>query len=195
MTDVLNQISAHFGDLMVSRGNNHNFLGMKIEVKYKVVHIRMKDQVEEAIEWGGIQSGKKHVTPALSNLFEKCESPKFLMPDESDVFHSVVQKLLYICKRARPDIEPALSFLCTRVSKPTPDDKEKLNRVLDYLSDTIDNVRTIGVNGLNTLYMWVDASYAVNPNMHSHTGGAMSFGRGIIHSKSSKQKLNTKRFN
>ena len=41
--------------------------------------------------------------------------------------------------------------------------------------------------------MWVDAFYAVHPNMRSHTGGAMSFGRGIVHtSRSSKQKLNTK---
>ena len=32
----------------------------------------------------------------------------------------------------------------------------------------------------------------MHPNMRSHTGGAMSFGRGIIHGKLSKQKLNTK---
>ena len=40
--------------------------------------------------------------------------------------------------------------------------------------------------------MWVDASYAVHPNMRSHTGGALSFGTGILHGKSSKKKLNTK---
>ena len=176
VTDILNQISARFGDLTVSRGNIHDFLGMKIEVKDKVVNISMKDQVKEAIEWGGTQSGRKPVTPASSNLFEKSEPPKFLLPDESDSFHSVVQKLLYIYKRARPDIEPALSFLCTRVSKPTSDDREKLNRVLDYLSDTIDDVRTIGADGLDTLYKWVEASYAVHRNMRSQ----------------SKQKLNIK---
>ena len=112
--------------------------------------------------------------------------------DEPNNFHSVVQKLLYICKQARPDIEPALSFLCTRVSNPTVDDKKKLNRILDYLKDTIDDVRTIGADSLEKLYMWIDSSYAVHPNMRSHTEGAMSFGRGIIHEKSSKQKLNTK---
>ena len=127
VTDVLNQISAHFGDLTVSRGNIHNFLGMKIEVKNKMVHISMKGQVGEAIEWGGMQSGKKPVTPALSNLFDKCDSPHLLALDKSDVFHSIVQKLLYIFKRSRSDIEPTLSSLCTRVSKPAVDDKEKLN--------------------------------------------------------------------
>ena len=39
---------------------------------------------------------------------------------------------------------------------------------------------------------WVDASYAVYNNMKSHTGGVVSFGRGVTMSKSSKQKLNTK---
>lgn len=42
------------------------------------------------------------------------------------------------------------------------------------------------------MYTWVDASYAVHRDMKSHTGGAVSFGRGVIMSKSSKQKLNTK---
>lgn len=40
--------------------------------------------------------------------------------------------------------------------------------------------------------MWVNASYAVHPDMCSHTGGAMSLGRGCILYKSTKQKLNTK---
>ena len=39
---------------------------------------------------------------------------------------------------------------------------------------------------------WVDASYAVHKDMKRHTGGVISFGRGAIVSKSSKQKLNTK---
>jgi hypothetical protein len=39
---------------------------------------------------------------------------------------------------------------------------------------------------------WIDASYAVHPDMKSHTGGAVSFGTGAALSKSSKQKLNTR---
>ena len=39
---------------------------------------------------------------------------------------------------------------------------------------------------------WVDASYAVHPNMKSHTGGAISLGRGVIYGISKRQKLNTK---
>ena len=39
---------------------------------------------------------------------------------------------------------------------------------------------------------WVDAAYAVHTDMRSHTGGMISFGRGGIACKSTKQKLNTK---
>ena len=40
--------------------------------------------------------------------------------------------------------------------------------------------------------MWVDAAYGVHSDMRSHTGGTMSFGHGVVHHKSSVQKLNTK---
>ena len=39
---------------------------------------------------------------------------------------------------------------------------------------------------------WVNASYAVHDDMRGHTGGCITLGDGMIHYKSSKQKLNTK---
>ncbi len=40
--------------------------------------------------------------------------------------------------------------------------------------------------------MWyVNASFAVHPNMHSHTGGVFTMGRGFPINNSTKQKLNT----
>ena len=192
VTNVINDISKHFGELTVSRGKKHDFLGMDIEIKDRKVFISMKNQIAEAIEWGATQSGRKPVTPVTNDLFLKTDQAEDLSIERSDNFHSIVQKLLYICKRGRPDIEPALSYLCTRVSNPTVEDEKKLFRVLDYLTNTLDDVRIIGASSLDNLYMWIDASYTTHPNMRSHMGGAMSFGTGIIHGKSSKQKLNTK---
>ena len=40
------------------------------------------------------------------------------------------------------------------------------------------------------IFTWIDAAYAVNPDMKSQTGGAISLGVGVLHAKSSKQKLN-----
>eukprot|EP00957_Ditylum_brightwellii_P087193 6636771-Ditylum_brightwellii.AAC.1 len=45
---------------------------------------------------------------------------------------------------------------------------------------------------IQDFYTWVDAAYAIRPNMRSHTGSVMSFGLGIVHGRASKQKLNTK---
>ena len=67
-----------------------------------------------------------------------------------------------------------------------------MKRLLAYLNATINDERIIGCESLESVFMWVDAAYAVHPNMRSHTGGATSMGWGVLHSKSSKQKLNTK---
>ena len=52
------------------------------------------------------------------------------------LFHTNVAKLLYLTKRARPDILTATGFLCTRVTKATVQDYRKLRRVLGYLKRT-----------------------------------------------------------
>jgi hypothetical protein len=57
---------------------------------------------------------------------------------------------------------------------------------------TIDDNRIIGCDNLDSVLTWIDAAFAVHQNMRSQTGGAMSFGWGTIHARSSKQKLKTK---
>ncbi len=42
VTSVLNQITEHFGELKVSRGVKHDYLGMDIEIKDRQVYIGMK---------------------------------------------------------------------------------------------------------------------------------------------------------
>ena len=78
------------------------------------------------------------------------------------------------------------------MAKRDEEDWKKLIRVLSYERQTIDDPRIIGVLSLKKLISWFDASYAVHPDMKSHTGATISYGRGVIGTKSSKQKLNTK---
>ena len=80
--------------------------------------------------------------------------------------------------RGRPDIQLAVAFMSTRVSCSTAQDWTKLKRLLQYLNRTIGDVLTIGADSLTKLMTWVDAAYGVHRDMKSHTGGAMSFGRG-----------------
>ena len=94
-------------------------------------------------------------TPANVDLFSVDEQAVPLSKPGVELYHSIVQKLMHICKRARPEIEPALSFLSTRVANSSKDDQKKLYRVLDFLKDTIEDDRVIGASNLGKVYMWV----------------------------------------
>ena len=132
------------------------------------------------------------VTPATRNLFETNEKLSRFKPSKAEIFHHIVAKLLYVTKRARIDLQLVIAFLCTRVSKSTEEDWEKLQRLLKYVHGTIDLPRIIGAEDLGILQTWVDASYATHSDMRSHTGGVISLGHGVINSKSNKQKINIK---
>jgi hypothetical protein len=51
---------------------------------------------------------------------------------------------------------------------------------------------TLEADNFHLVKWWVDASFAVHPDMKSHTGGAMSTGSGAIYGTSTRQKINTK---
>ena len=97
-------------------------------------------------------------------------------------------RLLYVMKRAIPDLEPLVFFLSTRISKSDEDDCKNLNRSLLWVDNTIENKHVIVAIILSEVFKWIDAAYAVNNNIRSHTGGAVLMTCGIIHGKSSKKK-------
>ena len=41
----------------------------------------------------------------------------------ADILHSIVEKILWVAKGVIPNIEPAILFLCNRVTKSTKEDK------------------------------------------------------------------------
>jgi hypothetical protein len=131
-------------------------------------------------------------TPAKKNLFDIDAKAQLLPKSEAECFHSMVAKLLYVATRACIDLLLAVGFICTHVSKCTTQDRDKLKRLLEYVKGTLDLEYTVGADDITKLCMWVDVSYAVHPDMKSHTGGVMSLGIGGFSCKSSKQKLNTK---
>jgi hypothetical protein len=73
-------------------------------------------------------------TPATAHLFQVNEKdPEKLNEDLAQLYHHNVPKLLFLSRRARPDIQTSVAFLCTRVKAPDTDDDKKLARCMKYL--------------------------------------------------------------
>ena len=148
--------------------------------------------MDEAIEGLGEEVSGTAVNPAKSKLFSfDHKSPK-LTGDKKEMFHLVTAKVLWKSQRSRPDLDTAVSFLCTRVKEPTEEDWRKLLRVICFLKATKNDKQIIGMDDLWSLRTWIDGSYVVHENMRGHTGGGMSLGWGLVHTKATKQKLNSK---
>jgi len=149
LTKIINKLEEHFGKLEVSRGREHDFLGMRIKFVGNEVYISMKDYLREAIDMFPELTNMKITWPAKKDLNEIDNKAEKLTKNKRELYHSIVTKLLWVMKRGRPDIETAIAFLCTRVKKPDVDDWEKLKRLLCSLNKTINDVRVIGANSMD----------------------------------------------
>jgi hypothetical protein len=197
VTDTIEVLKAEFGKqspLTVRRGKIHDYLGIQFDFsKQGKVVMTMHDYISELLEETPDDLLKGIATsPAGNYLMNVNPNCKRLDSETAAIYHHLTAKLLYLAKRVRPDLQPTVSFLCTRVQSPDADDWKKLGRCLTYLRCTKDDPFTLASDGSSAIRWWVDASYAVHPDMKSHTGATMSLGQGCIYSMSSKQKLNTR---
>ena len=132
------------------------------------------------------------MTPAGEDLFKTDEDSPKVDEARAQLFHTCTAKTLFTCKRARPDLQTTVSFLCKRVKDCREDDYKKLKRMLQFARATKEDCLTLSAASLHNVRWWVDAACAVHPDVKSHTGGALSLGRGVICGTSKGQKLNTK---
>jgi Reverse transcriptase (RNA-dependent DNA polymerase) len=196
VTNIINLLEKEFGKeapLTQTRGKVHEYLGMTIDFSEDgKVKFSMLDYVKNMLDNLPEDMLGESNTPASNNLFEVNPDATKLDESTSEMYHHNTAKLLFLCKRARPDIQTAVSFLCTRVKGPDVDDYQKLKRVMRYLRGTQMMPLALEADSTNIVKWWADASYAVHPNMRSHTGGAMSMGKGVIYGTSVTQKLTSK---
>jgi hypothetical protein len=191
--EKLNGVYGKEAPLVVTRRKVHDYLGMTLD--YSVdgqCKVIMKDYVEATLEALPNDMDGEAATPAAHHLFEVNEDRDKLDEQTSEMFHHNTAKLLFLSKRARPDIQTAVAFLTTRVKLPDRDDYKKLARVMKYLRATVDLSLILEADDLNVVKWWVDGSFAVHPDMKSHTGATMLLGKGSLYSASTRQKLNTK---
>jgi hypothetical protein len=192
------------GKMKVARGKVHTYVGMTLDfTESKIVKVTMFAYIDEIVQaWdkacseikdGCVVSGRKRIaTAAPDDLFKVDEDAMKLDQAQAKAFHNLTAKMIYVAKRARPDISLAVAFLTTRVKGPDIDDWRKLRHVIEYLRVTRDLPLILGADGSGVLSWYVDASFAVHPDMRGHTGGAMTMGRGCPLNTSTKHKLNSR---
>jgi len=158
------------------------------------VIFRMNDYVENLlaeVRDEAVMNGTSP-DPANDDLFTIDDDKLGLGTEDKECFHTMVAKLLFLSKRARPDIQQAVAFLTTRVSKATEEDYGKLARVIRYLRGAPTLPLTLECDNTQIVKWWIDASFGVHPDLKSHTGATMSLGKGSVYSSSVRQKLNTR---
>ena len=87
-------------------------------------------------------------------------------------------------------MQTVVAFLSTHVQHPDHDDYKKLVQAMKYLRKTITLPLMLEVDDLQLVHWWIDGAFATHRDMCSHTGGAMSLGKGVIYGMSTHQKLN-----
>lgn len=200
VTDIIIKLLKHKfrieAPLTVTRGKVHEYLGMTIDysVKGKAKFTTMIDFIEGMIYELPVDTEGTVTTRALSHLFDVNDDAEKLSDLMGEMFrHNTTSKLLFLCKHARPDIQPAVAFLCTRVTAPEFDDYKKLRRTMVFLRGSMYMPLTLEADKVNIVKWWVDASFAVHPDMKSHTGGGiMTLGKGALYGTPTCQKINTK---
>jgi len=135
VTDTLNKLEKIFGKetpITVTRGPIHDYLGMTFDYSVKEkVKFYMFDYIEQVLnEVDSTLMVGSSKTPAAAQLFSINDDRIKLSRKEADAFHRNVARLLFLSKRARPDLQTAVAFLCTRVQSPDVDDNKKLGRVM-----------------------------------------------------------------
>jgi len=196
LDDVVAKLNQRFGKeepLTVNKEKIHDYLGMQFDyTAIGKVSISMIDFVDSIIDDAPTDMGRGvYATPAVAKLFDVNQNATPLDKQTSEEFHTLVAKLLYLSKRARPDISTAVAFLTTRVTKPTEQDYAKLRRCIGYLRGTREMKLTIEATDPGKIRWYADASFAVHHDMRSHTGVVMTMGKGAVLSMSTRQKINT----
>lgn len=188
---TISDLKKIYQEIKFNFGDSHVYLGMNFIFSEDQVELNMIRMIEEIVEKylpnGGISS-----SPASNNLFDIDESSPLLDTETKNVFHTITAKLLYLSKRARPDILTAIAYLTTRVLSPNVSDNHKLFKVIKYLNGSKNIVMKLSFDTGIFIQASIDASHGVHHDFKGHTGCTISIGGGTVFASSSKQKLNSK---
>ena len=73
ISDIIKNMKKHFGDLYVGRGNTHTFLGMKFEIRDRIIQDDMVKQLDKCIAIFREDVRTSVSSPVTNKLFEVME--------------------------------------------------------------------------------------------------------------------------
>ena len=191
----LNKKHGEHMEVKATRGKAHECPGMNLKFGGRSVELDMITCLMSVLEEFPIKfEGHEMVAnPAGVDVFEEGKG-KFVGESKRELFHRTTTQALFSCERARPDTQPIVSVLCTRVEKPTEKDFSESVRMMKHLASAKNDAKKLSTGaGMNGLQWCVDAGFVVHPDFRSHMGATMKFrdGPGSPIQMSAKQKLNT----
>ncbi len=193
-------------EMKVPCGKTHKYLGITLDFSHdNQCRVTMIDYVNEIVAAhdkvlskldDGFSAAKKKSNPARTSatpddLFIAKEDAEKLSKEGSAAFKNLVAKTLYVNNCARLDVSTAIAFLTTRVRAPDINDWRKLSHLMEYLRVNRLRPLIMSADGSGVLMWYIDATFAVHPNMCGYTGGGLTMGQGFPIVGSIKQKLNT----
>jgi len=191
---LIGALKLRYGELSVETGSTFTYLGMVLETRNSGdIKMRMDAYVQNVLDsFPEYENIKKSTIPATMNLFKQGLGELLCVSDKRR-FHTTIARLLYLCKRTRPDIQLPVLYLCTRARDPTKEDEQKLMKLLGYLKTTKHRARIISHRGnLKRLTAYVDASFACHADGKGHTGLVVKWGPTTLGTVSKKQKIAAK---
>ena len=183
----------HYGEITRNDGPVLNYLGSVFDLSVSgEVEMTMKGYIDDTILYADVPGTARF--PATDGLFETREEMELVLESVRVWFHSVVAKLSYLAKRAKPECLSVVAYLATRVTRCTADNVEKLKRVLKYVAYTKERGVILRPGALGIcVRVFIDATYGVHIDGKSHTSSCVVIGDiGAVHCKSSKQSIVTK---
>ena len=188
---LITKLKQRFGEIVVHTGEIHNYLGAVFNFSEPgSVKISMPHHTEQLVSDSGITGNS--TSPAGTDLFDIDDASPILDKPAREWFHSFVHRVMYLANRINGECLVTCAFLSSRTQAPTQQDMKKLTRLLQYLHMNPNLELNLTIGKVLQVIQYTDAAYGVHADGKSHTGSCITLGGGSVHSRSVKQKINTK---
>ena len=102
------------------------------------------------------------MTPTNDNLFKKCNR-KMLSKDKSEIFHTITEKCMFLCKITRPEIQPTIEILCIIAKNKNERDTKKLIRMMKYFNVIKKMVLTLSYDNTTIIKWYTNGAFCSAP--------------------------------